>query len=146
MQAQASAIWRWTLQHRRELLVSTALAFTIAALVFAGPWLLLLAAIEGNQKRRRKRLLILALLGLLAKTAVWLWRDLCGVPHGNWHPCAQCGAPIEAPSRARYCSPVCRRYARLERYPAAGDVRAKAKLEQLARVDAYDPELAEVPF
>ena len=31
------------------------------------------------------------------------------------HACSQCGHPIAAPSRAAYCSPVCRRYAMLER-------------------------------
>lgn len=31
------------------------------------------------------------------------------------HPCSGCGHPIGAPSRAAYCSPQCRQYARLER-------------------------------
>jgi hypothetical protein len=31
------------------------------------------------------------------------------------HPCGQCGRPIGAPSRAEFCSPACRRYARFER-------------------------------
>ena len=49
---------------------------------------------EWKQSGRRRRLLTLALLGLLLRAVVWLWRDLRSVPHGNWHPCAPCGAPI----------------------------------------------------
>jgi hypothetical protein len=146
MQLQASAFWRWTITHRRELFVGTALALTLAILVFAAPLLLLLGAIEWKQSRRQKRLFTLAMLGLLARVAGWLWRDLQGVPHGKWHPCAQCGAPIEAPSRAWFCSPACRRHARLERYAAGGDERAKVQLKRLTRTDACDPELAEVSF
>jgi hypothetical protein len=145
MQAQASALWRWITTHHRELLAGTALAVTVAALVLAGPWLLALAAVEWKRSRR-KRLLALTLIGLLAHAVVWLLRDLRGAPHADWHPCTQCGAPIEAPSRAWYCSPACRRYARLKRHAAGGDERAQAKLERLARTDAYDPEFKEVPF
>jgi hypothetical protein len=145
MHTQASALRHWITTHRRELLAGSALAVTLAAVVFAGPWLLLLAAVEWKQSRR-DRLLALVLLGLLARAVVWLWRDIQGVPHGRWHPCARCGAPIEAPSRAWYCSPGCRRYARFERHAAGGDERAQIKLERLGHADAYDPELAEVPF
>ncbi|HZL19872.1 MAG TPA: hypothetical protein VFG23_19210 [Polyangia bacterium] len=35
------------------------------------------------------------------------------------HPCSQCGSPIGAPSRAAFCSPACRTYARLEREETA---------------------------
>jgi hypothetical protein len=37
MQAQASALWRWSVKHRRELLVSTALALALMTLILAGP-------------------------------------------------------------------------------------------------------------
>jgi hypothetical protein len=42
------------------------------------------------------------------------------------HPCVQCGKPIGAPSRAAYCSPGCREYARLERAKRESDARALA--------------------
>src|SRR5436190_1057863 len=43
---------------------------------------------------------------------------LFGRPKVGCHGCAQCGAPIEPPSRAEFCSPVCRRYARLRKLAA----------------------------
>jgi hypothetical protein len=79
-----------------------------------------------------------------------LWRDLRGVPHGRWHPCAQCRAPIEEPSRAWYCSPGCRRFARLERDAEAFDPeiaeRARERLRRLQRQADTDPALVEIPF
>lgn len=33
----------------------------------------------------------------------------------SWHPCEECGAPIDRPSRAAYCSAACRSYARQRR-------------------------------
>ena len=110
-----------------------------------------MAAVEWKHSRRKHpRLLGVALAGLLARSLVWLWRDLQNLPQGDWHPCAQCGAPIEVPSQAWYCSPACRRYARVERDARAFDPwvaeRAQARLHALTRTTAIDPELAEIPF
>lgn len=40
---------------------------------------------------------------------------LFGARRHGFHGCGKCGAPIQAPSRAIYCSPACRNYAALER-------------------------------
>jgi hypothetical protein len=58
---------------------------------------------------------------------LWRKRD------SNWHACGQCGVPIEPPSRAEYCSPTCRRYARLRR-------------EELERRSELLTSFGEVPF
>src|SRR5438132_962676 len=112
MHTQRIALWRWPIRHRRQLAAGTALTAVAALLAALGPLLLAGAAVEWKRSRRKPpRLLGLALAGLLARALVWLWRDLQNVPKGDWHPCAQCGAPIEGPSKAWYCSPACRRYA-----------------------------------
>jgi hypothetical protein len=150
MRSHGIALWRWTCFHRHELILTAALGVTAAALLFLGPWLLALAAVEWKLSGRRKRLLGLALASLLLHAVVWLWRNLRGVPHGRWHPCAQCGAPIEEPSRAWYCSPGCRRYARLERDADAFDPeiaqRARERLRRLRHLADTDPALVEIPF
>jgi hypothetical protein len=118
-------------------------------LLFAGPALIGVAAIEWKYSRRPNRLLSLAVLGLLYRAVVWLWQELRNLPHGEWHPCAQCRAPIEAPSRAWYCSPACRRYARLEQDARSRDPwlaeRAAVQLRMLGR-PAADPASSEIPF
>jgi hypothetical protein len=148
MQTQGIALWRWISWHRRELAVGTILAIATGLLVLVGPGLLLVAALEW--KRGSRRLLGLVLVMALWRTLVWLWRELRCVPHGDWHPCVRCGAPIEAGSRAWYCSPLCRRYARLERDAGAWDPwvaeRAEAWLRALARSAELDPNLSEIPF
>lgn len=150
MQAQGIALWRWLSWHRFELATGAALALVIALLVLVGPALLVFTAVEWRHSRRHSRLLSLTLLGLLARAAVWLWQELRNLPHSEWHPCAQCGAPIEAPSRAWYCSPACRRYARLERDARSPDPwlaeRSTARLRTLSLVAAADPESSEIPF
>ena len=149
MRSQDIALWRWICWHRRELAVTAAFAVTVGVLIVAGPWLLLLAAVEWKTGRRGRRLLGLALATLLLRAAVWLWRDLRGVPHGRWHPCAQCRAPIEEPSQAWYCSPGCRRYARLERDAAAFDLRIAERAQQRLQLRehmAVNPALTEIPF
>jgi hypothetical protein len=150
MHTQRIALRRWLIRHRRQLATGTALIVVAALLAAVGPPLLALAAVEWKHSRRKTpRLLGLALAGLLVRGLVWLWRDLQNLPHGDWHPCAQCGAPIEGPSRAWYCSPGCRRYARLERDARAFDPwmaeRARVRLRALTRAGT-DPELAEIPF
>src|SRR6266851_2011944 len=129
MQAQGIALWRWLCWRRREIWIGVTLVVAVAVLMFVGPWLLLLAAVEWKTSRRRRaRLLGLVLTVLLVRAVVRLWQEFWDVPHGRWHPCMQCGHPIEAPSRAWYCSPSCRRYAQLERRAAGGDERATNRL------------------
>jgi hypothetical protein len=148
MQAQGIALWRWLSWHRHQLAMATALGLITVVLLSVAPALLALGALEWKSSHRR--LLGFALLGLLGRSTVWLWQELWGTPHGRWHPCAQCGTPIEAPSRAWYCSPHCRRYARLERDTRSPDPwlaeRAAVRLRVLARASAADPESSEIPF
>jgi hypothetical protein len=150
MQSHGIALWRWLSWHRLQIAAATALIGVAALLVFAAPVLLAVAAIEWKYSRRGNRIPSLALLGLLARAVVWLWQELRGLPQGQWHPCVQCGAPIEAPSQAWYCSPLCRRYARLERDARSPDPwlseRAAVRLRTLDRASTADPELSEIPF
>jgi hypothetical protein len=146
MQTQRTALRRWLSWHRRQLAAGAALLTLGAALAVAAPILLTLAALEWKHARRRSRLVGLALTALLARAVVWLWQELRNLPHGDWHPCVECGAPIDPPSRACYCSPACRRYARLEHAARDGDHDASVRLARLRRIDRYDPALAEVPF
>lgn len=150
MQDQGIALWRWLRWHRLQIAAATCLIPLVAVLVVASPALLVGAMFEWKYGRSRKRLLSLALAGLLARGVVWLWQELRGLPHGQWHPCAQCGAPIEAPSRAWYCSPACRRYARLERDARSPDPwlaeRSAARLRALSRISAADPASSDIPF
>ena len=48
-----------------------------------------------------------------------------------WHPCENCGAPIDLPSRAAYCSQGCR---------------ADAARRRREREFLDDPELTEIPY
>jgi hypothetical protein len=74
------------------------------------------------------------------------------MPQSKWHPCAQCGTPIEEPSRAAYCSHACRTYARLERAALDHDPPIAARAERrlrnlrLRELADTDPRLEEVPF
>jgi hypothetical protein len=147
MHDQGIALWRWLSWHRLQIATATALIGVVALLLFAGPVLLVAGAVEWKYSRRR--VLSLAIAGLLLRALVWLWQELRGLPHGQWHPCAQCGASIEAPSRAWYCSPLCRRYAQLEQDPRSPDPwfseRASVRLRTLAR-PTLDPASSEIPF
>ena len=123
----------------------------MVVLLFAAlPLLLALAVVERRTTNRRKNLPGVALTRLLARAAVWLWRDLRGIPHARWHPCAQCGKPIEEPSRASSCSPLCRRHARLERDAEGFDPliaeRAARRLRDVRGEVPIDPTLSEIPF
>jgi hypothetical protein len=150
MHSHGIALWRWLSWHRSQLAAGLSFALVAAVLVTAGPALLAVAAVEWKYTRRRNRMLSPALLGLLGRGLVWLWQELRGLPHGPWHPCAQCGAPIEAPSQAWYCSPACRRYAPLERDARSPDPwlaeRAQTRLRFLTHASAADPSLSEIPF
>lgn len=150
MHSHGIALWRWLSWHRLQIAAATGLVGVAALLLVAAPVLLAGAVVEWTHNRRGNRILSLALLGLLARALVWLWQELRRLPHGKWHPCAQCGAPIEAPSRAWYCSVGCRRYARLDRDTRSPDPwlaeRAQTRLRVLARANAADPESSEIPF
>jgi hypothetical protein len=74
------------------------------ALVFS----LFIALVSGSRGRRSHPELVVA-AALAIVYALWRGRN------ADWHACGQCGVPIEPPSRAEYCSPSCRRYARLQR-------------------------------
>jgi hypothetical protein len=148
-----TAAWRWLSDHRHELAVGTALIATAAVLVAVGPALLTLAILEGvAQKGRRRTPVALTLAAGLACAVAWLWRELHHQPHGRWHACAQCGQPIEEPSRAAYCSHDCRSYARLVRDARAADSRIadrahrRLKTLRLRAVADANPEWDEVPF
>jgi hypothetical protein len=150
MQDQGIALTRWLQWRRLQIATATGLIGLVAVLLVASPALVVGGAVEWKYSRRRTRLLSLALLGLLVRAVIWLWQELRGLPHGQWHPCTQCGAPIEAPSRAWYCSPACRRYARLERDARSPDPwlaeRSAARLRTLSRISAADPASSEIPF
>jgi len=149
MRYHGNSLWRWLRWHRPQIATAAGLAGLVVSLL-AIPVLLIGAVFEWKYRRRRSRLISLAVAGLLVRAVAWLWQELRGLPHGRWHPCAQCGVPIEAPSRAWYCSPACRRYARLERdarSPAPWLAeRSAARLHALSRIVAADPTSADIPF
>jgi len=92
--------------------------------------LALVVSITESSRQRRSRLARPALIVTSALAIVYLlWRKR----DSNWHACGQCGVPIEPPSRAEYCSPTCRRYARLRR-------------EELERRSELLTSFGEVPF
>jgi hypothetical protein len=152
MRSHVIAAAPWARRHRYEITLATALALTTGVLVVATPILLTAAAVEWKHGRRRSRLLSLALILALARAVAWLSRELRNLPHGRWHPCGQCGAPIQAPSRAAYCSHPCRTYARLERNALDNDPRIAARAQRrlhnlrLRELADSDPQLEEVPF
>ena len=138
----ASLLWRY----RRELALGLLLVGSAAVLVLLTPPLLALVALERNRRSRRRQSTGRNILQLLVRAVAWTWRKLLQVPRHGWHPCEQCGYPIEPPSTARFCSPACRRYARLRRQATAGDERAAARYEWLRRSAHLDPTLNEIPF
>lgn len=150
MHCHGIALWRWLSWHRLQVGAATALVGVLALLLFAGPALLAVAGLEWKYSRRPNRLLSLAIAALLVRAAFWLWQEVRNLPHGHWHPCAQCGAPIESPSRAWYCSPACRCQARLERDARSPDPwlaeRAESRLRLVWSASVADPESSEIPF
>jgi hypothetical protein len=139
---------------RRRLMLAAAVAVLAAGGLLAAPWLALLAAVEWKvaaNRQGRRRLLTVAAAGLWWRTVVWLWRELHGAPHRPWYPCAQCGRPIELPSRAACCSHACRMYARLRREAeangrVAGRARRRLRAIELRRLADQQPEWTQVPF
>jgi hypothetical protein len=95
-------------------------------LLLLGVLLVLVSRLRGGSRRRRRGTGVAELAIALVAARYSLRRQGRGFGP-SWHPCEQCGHPIDRPSRARYCSEACRRYARLRRAAAA-------------------PELEEVPF
>jgi hypothetical protein len=86
------------------------------------PYLMLLAFVSAllsrrRGGRRRSPGLGLAVFGLIGAYLGLRRQERNWGP--SWHPCEQCGQPIERPSRAHYCSQACRRYARIRREAAA---------------------------
>jgi hypothetical protein len=152
MQTHVIAGSRWLRRHQHEITVATALAISFTTLVLATTIVLPIAAIEWKQTPRSKRVLSLAVLSVLVQTTVRLWCELRNIPHGRWHPCTQCGRPIEEPSRAAYCSHACRTWARLEREALDNDPfiaeRAARRLRnrRLRELADSDSALTEVPF
>jgi len=152
MHDHRSALWRWLRDHRHQLLLTTALVTATSALLVLGPLLIALAFAESMMQKRRGMFVGLILAAALARAVVWLWHELRDEPHGRWHRCAQCGQPIEEPSRAAYCSHPCRSYARLERDAQADDPsiadRARRRLRAIRLQTLADENAAwdEVPF
>jgi hypothetical protein len=136
----AQLVW----QHRRELALSLLLITLATTLVALTPPLLLIAALQEQRPRRRSH--PLRVLQNIWDALAWSWRQLHRLPRPGWHPCEQCGFPIEPPSRACFCSKACRRYGRLRLRAASGDERAAARHERLRRLADLDPALTEIPF
>jgi hypothetical protein len=145
--AATRAVWF----HRRRIAAAVACAVTAVALAAAAPLLLTIALVERHQTRRRRRLLGLIVLAAVGHAVVWLWREAWRhplEPRGGWHACENphCRAPISNRSRARFCSPLCRRLVRLQGKADAGDQRAASRLVWLGREAKHDLALGEVPF
>lgn len=125
MQLQSNevrAAWRIL----RFILIGAVSALIVGtALVLA----LVVSIAQGSQRKHRglARPALIVLSGLAIAHLFWRKRD------STWHACGQCGVPIEPPSRAEYCSPTCRRYARLRR-------------EELERRNELSASFGEVPF
>jgi hypothetical protein len=155
MHAHRTAASRWLSAHRYQLTLAAALLSALALLLISAPFLLVLALIEWKlepRKRRKPRLIGLLIINQLLLATHWLWCELHDLPRRPWHPCAQCGKPIEVPSRASYCSHACRTYARLERDALDHDPRIAERAQRrlrnlrLRRLADDDPRLDEVPF
>src|SRR5260370_41379786 len=107
MQAQGIALWRWLCWRRREIWIGVTLVVAVAVLMFVGPWLLLLAAVEWKTSRRRRaRLLGLVLTVLLVRAVVWLWQGGLGGAPGRRPPGMPCRPPSQPPSRPWDCAPA----------------------------------------
>jgi hypothetical protein len=155
MQSHVIPPARWLWEHRYPIALISALISVFALLALVTPWLLAIACVErgySRDRRRKQRSFGVQAIVVLAGTARWIWRELHGIPHRPWHPCAQCGRPIEEPSRAAYCSHPCRIFARLERDALDHDPRiaapAERRLRNLRLLELADtnPDLVEVPF
>ena len=139
--------WRY----RCELCLGALVLALTTALLYLAPLPLVLALLERRSGRRRRGV-ALAGFAMLVVALAWAWRELRGLPCPGFHPCAACGALIARPSRACYCSPACRWYARLEGEARAFDPhvaeRAAQRLRRLCRREQadLDPELADIPF
>jgi hypothetical protein len=144
--AQRTARVQETQRLLSRLLTALLFLAAVGVLAFALPGLVFLAAKHDGPRRKNSAL---KLLHLGCNGVGWLWVELWRsryAPHGPWHACQQCGLPITNRSRARFCSTLCRRLARLHTRLETGDDRAIARLNWLARQDKHDPTWGEVPF
>lgn len=111
--------------------VTVALALVILALGAGAVWLMLYpwrlatrAAGLGNLPRRGRRSHVGAASVALVEGAVAIGLAAFGLRRQGrrvtpaWHPCENCGAPIDLPSRAAYCSQACRRDANIRQRAA----------------------------
>lgn len=87
-------------------------------------------------------LVVLLVLGLVFALRRFGWLRW---PHAGWHECEMCRYPIEPPSRARFCSPGCRRRHRLEQRAPLDD-RAAGQLRALERGRVVQQDYGDVPF
>ena len=106
---------------KRAALIVGALLLVILALGAAAlwfvtmPWRLLARMYLPARRRRPGKGVAIALVEstfALALSAFGLTRTR-GRIGPAWHPCENCGAPIDLPSRAAYCSQACRRDANI---------------------------------
>jgi hypothetical protein len=106
------------------LIIGTAIVFSLA-----------IALTSGSRDKRSRSTAHPELIVASALALVFvLWRKRESDRRGSdWHACGQCGVPIEPPSRVEYCSPTCRRYARLRR-------------EEIERRSEHLASFGEVPF
>jgi hypothetical protein len=122
----ALALARWSTP--RLVLPALALSLLWLALPYLLIALVLIVVLSGRRGGRRRRSRGVPLVELVALvSAIYGLRRQGKSFAPSWHPCEECGAPIDRPSRANYCSAACRRYARMRR-------------------EAGGPTLEEVPF
>jgi hypothetical protein len=155
MQSHVIAAYRWISAHRYQLALAASLILTIGALIIVTPILLAIALIEArhadNRRRRYRPYGVISIIAL-ATAVRWLWDELRDAPHRPWHPCTECGRPIEEPSRAAYCGHACRSIARLEREALDTEPRIaeraarRLRNRRLRELADNDPDLTEVPF
>ncbi len=105
---------------KRLGLIALALALVLAALAGAAlylvtmPWRMLGRMYQPKRRSGSKGLTVALVESTLALalSAFGLRRQGHRLTPA-WHPCENCGAPIDLPSRAAYCSQACRRDANI---------------------------------
>lgn len=79
------------------------------------------AGLSRKTPKRRGRAVTGALVEstlALALSAFGLYRSRAGRIGPSWHPCEECGAPIDRPSTAKFCCEACRRSSRIRQRAA----------------------------
>lgn len=108
----------------KKTLIAAGITFgLVAALGLAAVWLFswpfrLMSRMAGVGSARREHRTMIALAvestAALVLSALGLRR--AGRRIGpSWHPCEECGQPIDAPSKAAFCSESCRRHQSIRR-------------------------------